>query len=84
MLAGAVVLSQFVGISRGQSPDESGTCTYQSIEVSGTTPWGTVWQSQTEPWTQWDSQNLAGCYQTELWIFGALLMLPIILKVKPG
>jgi hypothetical protein len=30
-----------------------------------------------------DSENLQGVYQVGLWIFGALLMLPIILKVKP-
>jgi hypothetical protein len=69
-----------------ESSDASGptvSSTFNSITVTGTTTWGTVWSSQTVPWTEWDSQNLAGCYQTELWIFGAILMLPIILKVKP-
>ena len=36
-----------------------------------------------QPWTDQDSTNLAGCYQTELWIFGALIVLPIVLLVKP-
>jgi hypothetical protein len=63
--------------------DASQTGTFTSITVSGTTPWGTDWEGQTEPWTAYDCRNLAGCYQTELWIFGLLLMLPIILKVRP-
>jgi hypothetical protein len=74
-------LSQISSLSSSEA-ESSGS--FSSITVSGTTPWGTPWQGQTVPWTQWDSQNLAGCYQTELWIFGALLMLPIILKVKPA
>jgi hypothetical protein len=61
----------------------SSSGSFTSVTVSGTTPWGTAWSNQTVPWTQWDSQNLAGCYQTELWIFGALLVLPIVLLVKP-
>jgi hypothetical protein len=65
----------------GAEPSQSGSFT--SVTVSGTTPWGTDWEGQTEPWTAYDSRNLAGCYQTELWIFGLLLMLPIILKVRP-
>lgn len=30
-----------------------------------------------------DAENLQGAYQVALWIFGAVLMLPIILKVRP-
>jgi hypothetical protein len=30
-----------------------------------------------------DQANLRGVYQVALWIFGAVLMLPIILKVRP-
>jgi hypothetical protein len=71
-------------ISSLSSSEAESSGSFSSITVSGTTPWGVPWQGQTVPWTQWDSQNLAGCYQTELWIFGALLMLPIILKVKPA
>jgi hypothetical protein len=36
-----------------------------------------------QSWTDQDSANLAGCYQTELWIFGALIVFPIVLLVKP-
>jgi hypothetical protein len=36
-----------------------------------------------QAWTDQDSANLAGCYQTELWIFGALIVFPIVLLVKP-
>jgi hypothetical protein len=73
-------LSQMAALA-GSGPSSSGS--FSSITVSGTTPWGTAWSGQTVPWTQWDSQNLAGCYQTELWIFGALIVLPIVLLVRP-
>jgi hypothetical protein len=33
--------------------------------------------------SQSDEANLQGVYQVALWIFGAVLMLPIILKVRP-
>jgi hypothetical protein len=30
-----------------------------------------------------DAANVQGVYQVSLWIFGAILMLPIVLKVRP-
>jgi hypothetical protein len=75
--------SSLAVLAAESNSDASQTGTFTSITVSGTTPWGTDWEGQTEPWTAYDSRNLAGCYQTELWIFGLLLMLPIILKVRP-
>jgi hypothetical protein len=75
--------STLSGLPTTASSSSSTSTAFVSVVVTGTT-WGTVWTSNTIPWTLRDSANLYGSYQCELWIFGALVMLPIILKVRPG
>jgi hypothetical protein len=75
--------STLQGLPTSSSSSSGASTAFVSVVVTGTT-WGTAWTSNTIPWTLRDSANLYGCYQCELWIFGALVMLPIILKVRPG
>jgi hypothetical protein len=75
--------STLSGLPTSANASSSTSTAFTSVVVTGTT-WGTVWTSNTIPWTLRDSANLYGSYQCELWIFGALVMLPIILKVRPG